>query len=321
MQPTTEIRWENAARVIEPGVTPSGIHQCRFDPNLPMQVRFLRLQPPASVRPRHHEYLEVLYLASGSAVYHVGNKDVLVREGDLLIPGRNLYHGIQQYLTPAIRAVALYFDPFIILGESSGLDSAEYLTPFGVHDGDLPCVVPARSGIPAQVKDLIQRIHRESSSRTLHSQLAMKTCLKMVLVLLLQHYASDSIGQGTIAQRNRNLTRLEPLLDYIDKHFAENISVDQAARLVAMSKSHFMRYFRAVTSEVFISYLNRFRINKAQQMLAGTDRSIAAISQEVGFCDQSYFGVLFRRFVGTTPREYRESCSLAARSDFRKLGH
>ena len=72
-----------------------------------------------------------------------------------------------------------------------------------------------------------------------------------------------------------------------------------------MSESYFMSFFKRVTGLSFVKYLNHYRIERAQVLLASTDESMAAISQELGFCDQSYFGMVFRRFVGMTPAEYR----------------
>jgi AraC-like DNA-binding protein len=66
-----------------------------------------------------------------------------------------------------------------------------------------------------------------------------------------------------------------------------------------------MYFFKQVTGQSFINYLNHFRIAKAQSLLATTHLPIAEISQETGFCDQSHFGVVFRRLAGTTPLNYR----------------
>ena len=110
MPTSASIQWENAARVIEPGVTASGIHVCPLDPKFPMDVRFLRLRRPASVALRRHDYFELLYMKSGSAVYRVQDRDVVVNQGDLFVMGSHLFHGIQQYLTPSVRAVVLYFN-------------------------------------------------------------------------------------------------------------------------------------------------------------------------------------------------------------------
>ena len=54
-----------------------------------------------------------------------------------------------------------------------------------------------------------------------------------------------------------------------------------------------------------MKYLNQYRIQRAQDLLARTDRSIADISLDTGYCDQSYFGAVFRKLAGTTPAAYR----------------
>ncbi len=300
------VQWENATQVIEPRVTASGIHVYPFDPAFPMQVRYLRLRPPSSVSLRCHDYFEVLYMESGSAIYRVQDRDVRVNQGDLFVIGSHLYHGIRQYISPSIRAVVLYFHPSLIRGETATIEGEEYLVPFEIQGKGFPHGISASTGIPIQVLDLIRRIHQEGHRRTPHAQLAMKTYLKMILILLMNHYVSDTTTTGAVHRKNRDLERLQPLFDYVDHHYVGSISVEQAAGLLRMSKSHFMRFFRSVTGQAFVSHLNRLRISRAQQLIATTDLTIAAITQEVGFCDQSYFGVVFRRFVGMTPREYRD---------------
>jgi len=72
-----------------------------------------------------------------------------------------------------------------------------------------------------------------------------------------------------------------------------------------MSESHFMSFFKQVTGLSFVAYFNHFRIERAQALLANTEESMVGISQQVGFCDQSYFGTVFRRIVGMPPAAYR----------------
>ena len=72
-----------------------------------------------------------------------------------------------------------------------------------------------------------------------------------------------------------------------------------------MSASHFMSFFKRATGQSFMAYLNHCRIERAQALLAMTDKSVSDISQEMGFCDQSYFGTVFRKLVGMTPAAYR----------------
>jgi len=82
-----------------------------------------------------------------------------------------------------------------------------------------------------------------------------------------------------------------------------------------------MSVFKRVTGLSFVTYINHYRIDRAQALLAGTDQPIADISQQVGFCDQSYFGMVFRRIVGVTPVTYRRRVRSADYSDQQQVDH
>ncbi|MGD1081438.1 MAG: AraC family transcriptional regulator [Candidatus Sulfotelmatobacter sp.] len=60
-----------------------------------------------------------------------------------------------------------------------------------------------------------------------------------------------------------------------------------------------------MTGQSFVNYVRHFRISKAQEILASTDKSISDVSQQTGFCDQSYFGTVFRALAKMTPLTYR----------------
>jgi two-component system response regulator YesN len=79
-----------------------------------------------------------------------------------------------------------------------------------------------------------------------------------------------------------------------------------AARICAMSESHFMAFFRGATGQSFVAYLNRSRIERAQSWLASSDRRVSEIGQALGFCDQSYFSAVFRKLTGLPPAAYRK---------------
>jgi len=72
-----------------------------------------------------------------------------------------------------------------------------------------------------------------------------------------------------------------------------------------MSKSHFTRFFADVIGQSFVVYVTNLRVTKAERLLAATDAPIAELSQQVGFCDQSYFGKVFHKSMGMSPARYR----------------
>ncbi|HDP89389.1 MAG TPA: AraC family transcriptional regulator, partial [Thioalkalivibrio sp.] len=94
-------------------------------------------------------------------------------------------------------------------------------------------------------------------------------------------------------------------LEFMQTHCCENISRDDVARAVHLSPSHFSALLRRESGGSFTELLNRMRIDRAAEMLARTDKSIATIALECGFRDQSYFTRVFKRYRHTTPLRYR----------------
>jgi AraC-like DNA-binding protein len=199
---------------------------------------------------------------------------------------------------------ALFFEPDVIRCDGSS-DSAEYLTPFLLQDSEFPHIVPADTGIPRQVLDLMLRMRTELPPVSPRGRLAVKTYLKMILMLLVNRYSSYAGTVDTFQRQQRDLDRLLPLFRFLGENCGSAIQVREASRICGMSESHFMSFFKRVTGLSFMKYLNHYRVERSQVLLANTDEPMSSISQEMGFCDQSYFGTVFRRLVGMTPAAYR----------------
>jgi AraC-like DNA-binding protein len=236
------------------------------------------------------------------------------------IIGSTLYHRIECQSSSPVTIAALFFEPDLIRCDGAS-DSAEYLTPFLLQDEDFPHVVPAETGVPRQVLDLMLRIRSEIPATSARGRLAVKTYLKMLLMLLVNQYAPYAGTVETYQRQQQNLERLRPLFRYLGENCGDTIQVHEAARICGMSESHFMSLFKRVTGLSFVTYFNHFRIERAQALLARTEESMASISQQVGFCDQSYFGTVFRRIVGMTPATYRRCVRTNTLGDQRQPYH
>lgn len=305
MRPVRKANWEDAYSVIEPQINAAGLHIWPFEPSFPIDVRFMVMRREADIRMNRHNYLELLYLHSGEITYQVEGLFYPMNEGDLIVMSGAMPHRISRYSRAHVRVATLYFLPDLIRAHDPSGDDVEYLMPFLVQDTGFPHVVPAKTGLPAQIFDLMLRAQAELPSTSNRSRLSVRTYLKMMLVLLVNYYSTFCGSAPVLNQRQRSLERLQPIFDYIEERFAEEISVHTAAAIVNMSKSHFMRFFKQMTGHPFVAHLNQFRVAKAQRLLSTTDHSIAEVGQEVGFCNQSYFGLVFRRLTHLTPREFK----------------
>ena len=95
-------------------------------------------------------------------------------------------------------------------------------------------------------------------------------------------------------------------VDYIRKHFQEDISRDDVAAAVYVTSSYLSRIFRTETGMKITDYLTRCRIEEAKKLLSTTDHSVSDIAVESGFESFSYFSTVFKKVVGVTPVQYRK---------------
>ena len=99
--------------------------------------------------------------------------------------------------------------------------------------------------------------------------------------------------------------QLKPALEYIETHYGQPISLETLARLTGMSPKYFCRFFRTVVHRSPIDYVNYYRIECASHFLSSGDMTVAEIAQHCGYNDSSFFIKQFRKYKGTTPKQYR----------------
>lgn len=103
--------------------------------------------------------------------------------------------------------------------------------------------------------------------------------------------------------------RLKTMIQYIEEHYAEEISLEMIADSASISKSVCLRCFRQIIGFTPIRYLVEYRIEKAAESLMATHDKVNEIAIACGFSDISYFSKCFRTIKGVTPIEYRRSLS------------
>jgi transcriptional regulator of acetoin/glycerol metabolism len=100
---------------------------------------------------------------------------------------------------------------------------------------------------------------------------------------------------------------LRRVREYVQVHLNESIDLSMLAAVAGLSMHHFAREFKQSAGVTPHHHLIQKRIERAQQMLAQTDLSLAEIACAVGFSDQGHLARHFRGLLGTTPREFRRS--------------
>jgi len=93
-------------------------------------------------------------------------------------------------------------------------------------------------------------------------------------------------------------------IKFIQFNFSHDISIDDVAKSVGVSRSHLYRVFMSNVGKSPIDYLTEYRINEACNLLRNSSLSIAEVAISVGFFDQFYFSRVFKKAVGVPPSRY-----------------
>jgi AraC family transcriptional regulator len=124
-------------------------------------------------------------------------------------------------------------------------------------------------------------------------------------VHLLQHYAVCP-PQPRSCHVGLPPARLQRVLEYIQAHLDQELSLAALARIAQMSPYYFSRLFKQSTGLSPHQYILHQRIAWATRLLVEPQLSVAEIAYRIGFASQAHFTTIFRRWMGTTPRQYRQ---------------
>lgn len=106
-------------------------------------------------------------------------------------------------------------------------------------------------------------------------------------------------------EQNVQKSHVSRAVQFIEKRFADDIGVQDISKELLMSESYLSRLFKDETGYTIGDYLLNYRIKQACLLLGDSSAKIYEVANQVGFRDQRYFSVLFKKIVGLTPREFQ----------------
>ena len=108
-------------------------------------------------------------------------------------------------------------------------------------------------------------------------------------------------------QKGANARYVAQAIELITSRYIGGITIEEAAEKLCISPSYLSRLFKQETGYTFVDYLTYYRIKKAVELLKDPAVKIYEVADLVGYSDARYFSQTFRRLMGVTPREFRDS--------------
>mgnify|MGYP006282634085 CR=1 FL=1 len=183
----------------------------------------------------------------------------------------------------------------------------ERLEEVGLQMGIAPSHVelPDRFNVAdPELQALARTLRQVATADTPDDPLYLQTALQTIVVRLLRQHGASAPPPpeegGGLSQ-----TRLQRVERYVHAHLDVDLSLDDLAKQVGLSKYHFSRRFKQRTGQSPYQFVIYERVRRARHLLRETTRPLAQIALDVGFNSQSHFTRTFKRYVGATPGVYR----------------
>lgn len=247
-----------------------------------------------------HEFIELIYGLSGEYSFTVDNQVYSFGPGDLLIINSWQSHEKKLISKPEGVYLLISINPAMIY--SSFFDPSElyYSLPFV-----FPGLIDSRIVKPVEIKDVFDRFIEELRNKEYGWELAVKSYIFQIILWITRNVATPFQNRGAYSENVLNC--IGHAFAYIANHYQEHLSVREIADHCHIDYSYFSKVFKEITQKSCTEYINFFRIQKAEALLLTTNLSITEISSQIGFDNVSYFIKQFRKFKGSSPKQYQLS--------------
>ncbi len=251
-----------------------------------------------------HNYLQIALCIKGQGKFLFGSKEYSVKEGDVFIVDNFENHVAIADFETNIYFLFVIFLPDLIAAPGSRMLDYEYLSPFWYDSKNFCNKIDRSSATAKTVAPIIYELRSIWDNKPVGYKHLVDANLKRILSILINHYEISNNSQSFTKIHSH--IKIQPALNYINQHFTENITLEDAAETIHMSESRFRHLFKEITNIGFKEYINYLRINEAKKLLLGTELGLNEIVEKVGFSGAYQFYKKFFIHVSMTPNEYRK---------------
>ncbi len=254
--------------------------------------------------PRHtHNYVELIYMCSGSTTHIINGDTITLKEGELLFLNQN---ATQEILPAGDNDIAVnfiiqpaFFDYTLqMMGDEENLIRDFIINCLRSKDDHISYLHFAVSDVlPIQnlMENLIWTIRNKHTNRRSINQITMG-----LLLLQLMNYTNHV----NVGQNNQEKELLMVVLRYIEENYKMG-ELSELARLLHYDLHWLSRMIKHLTGKTYTELVQTKRMGQAAYLLQTTKLNINDIAESVGYENISYFHRLFQRTYGMSPRQYR----------------
>ena len=251
----------------------------------------------AYIPPHWHKAVELLMFVKGRVTCNFEHAKLQFKKNDIAIINSHEVH--ETRCTRNAVYLVVHIDPTIMCRYVPAFDRLRFSLAYDPEDRE-------KAEAFAQLREHMESILRLTEEETdATGKLERHARLFALACILVKHFAEPLAVEETRLQRS-DMTRLEPLLDYIHLHHGEELPLDEAVAYMGLNKEYFCRLFKKNMGVSYLQYVYQVRTTAVCRELETTEDPIGEIAERHGFRDPKMLNQYFREIYGCTPSEKRK---------------
>ncbi len=261
----------------------------------------------------YHEFMELIYIVKGKGIHYIEGREYDVERGCLLLVNYNQSHSFK---SDGMHIYNILIKPDLFSSELVNTDNAfELLSVTSFADFPL---IPSQKRTMVHfsgeemllIESLLQGVYKEYSA----SLRGRNSIIKLYITLILS-YIFRKMSTGCLNEFEYDKKIPSKILEYIEAHYNEKITLKQMAEKCMYNPSYFSKIFRECYGMSMSEYIQKKRIEYGKKLLVETNLPVDQIGAMVGYDDHVRFYRYFKKIYGITPRQYRFQMSKSSKNN------
>ena len=255
------------------------------------------------IRLHTHKFDEIAFVLKGSGIHEIDGERYPIMRGDVFVIHGNQEHRIVEQQNLILTNIIYERNHFQEIKDEfkdlPGFTALFVYEPLFRKNHPFKAFLRLSSNQLENIILLKNQIKEEQEKRYPGAQKIIEYVFRQLIVKLCRHYhKSENIN-------TKGILKISSAIDYMEKHFAEKVTIETLYNQLNMSSATFRRTFKKITGSSPIDFLIRLRIEKAAEMMRKKPSSrVLDICYNAGFENSGYFGNKFRKIMGVTPKKY-----------------
>lgn len=245
-----------------------------------------------------HDFLELLYVYSGTALHRYKGKKTPLSKGQYVFIDFNSEHSLTDK-SGDFKAITCTFVPeFIDSSLFCCTGIIDVLKSYNINLvsyslGEICSFNDESQRILSMLEQMIDEYEKKDAGYLS----IIRSCLIQILVLTTRK------TELVIANTDERVTEI---INHVKKHFAENVTLEYFVKSFNCSLSNISIIFKSRMGMTFTEYLRKVRMEAACKLLTDTDKSIWEIANDTGYSDVRSFRMHFKNSYHITPLKFRK---------------